>query len=357
MIDVGQLAGVSQATVSLVLNNVPNARVSAKTRQRVLQAADELDYRKERRRPVQENRTRVIGLLLDEVSTTPFAMPFIEGARDEAALQDVVIAVFCTRSDPVLETAAIDMLMAQNAIGIIYASLVTRVITLPEHLEDRPVVMLNCYERKRRHTAVIPGDVAGGHTATEALLKAGHRRIAHLKGEDWIEATRDREKGYRQALTTWDVPVDEQLVMAGGWTVDGGRELTLKLLDLPNPPTGIFCFNDRMAIGAQQAAHERGLSVPDDLSIVGFDDEELSRYTVPPLSTVVLPHDEMARCAVTYLLDNYDSLGASQQGRLIKIECPYVERQSVAKHDDGDLGPGLGRRFASADATSLRRRV
>ena len=216
MIEVGQRAGVSQATVSLVINNVSNARVSAKTRQRVLQAADELNYRKGRQHLVSENRTRVIGLLLDEVTATPFAMPFIEGARDEAALQDVVIAAFCTRSDTVLEAAAIDMLVAQNAIGIIYASLITRVITLPEQLEGHSVVLLNCYERKCRHTAVVPGDVAGGYTATEALLKAGHRRIAYLKGEDWIEATRDREKGYRQALTTWDVPVDEQLMMAGG---------------------------------------------------------------------------------------------------------------------------------------------
>ncbi len=330
MIDIGARAGVSQATVSLVLNQVPDARVSAATRERVFAAADELGYRKGPRHPVPADRTKVIGLLLDEVTTTPFAMPFIEGSRDEAALQDVVIATFCTRSDPALEAAALDMLKAQNAIGVIYASLVTRVVTLPEAVRPLPVVLLNCYERKNRYPAVIPGDVAGGHAATDALLRAGHRRIAHLKGEDWIDAAREREKGFRQALTTWDVPVDDSLIVTGGWTVDGGRQLTRKLLDLPDPPTGVFCFNDRMAMGAYEAVRERGLKVPDDLSVVGFDDEDLASYIRPPLSTVVLPHDEMGRWAVSDLLEHFETNTPARRAQTIKMECSYIERGSIA---------------------------
>jgi LacI family transcriptional regulator len=330
MIDIGQHAGVSQATVSLVLNGVEHARISAATRQRVLEAAEALGYRKGPRHAVPQDRTRVIGLLIDEVTTTPFAAAFIEGARDEAALQDVVVATFCTRSDPALEDAALDMLLKHNIIGVLYASLITRPVSVPERLKDVPTVLLNCYEPKQQHISVVPGDVAGGQAATEALLKAGHRRIAHIAGENWLDAANDREKGFRQALATWDAAVDPDLVVTGAWTVPGGRELTNRLLDLPNPPTAIFCFNDRMAMGAYEAVKSRGLSVPEDVSIVGFDDEELSSYAVPPLTTIVLPHDEMARWAVGALLDRNEDVAKVRGGRKVKIECPLVSRGSIA---------------------------
>ena len=147
MVDVAELAGVSQATVSLVLNGVPNARVSKATRRRVIEAAESLSYRRGKAHPVPEGRKRVIGLMLDEVSTTPFAAPFIEGARDEAALQEVTVATFCTRSEPALEQAAIDLLVSQKAIGIIYASLITRQDIVPEAISELPMELLNCYER------------------------------------------------------------------------------------------------------------------------------------------------------------------------------------------------------------------
>lgn len=330
MVDVAQRAGVSQATVSLVLNGVANTRVAEATRARVVQAAELLGYRKGPKHHVPEDRTRVIGLIIDEVTTTPFAAQFLEGARDEAALQDVVIATFCTRSDPAIEAIALDMLLRNNVIGVLYTSLITRQVMVPERLRDVPTVLVNCYEKKRRFPAVVPGDVAGGYAATDALLRAGHRRIAHLKGEDWIDAARERERGYRQALTTWDVPINPDLILVGGWTVDGGRALTLRLLDMPEPPTAIFCFNDRMAMGAYDAIRSRGLTVPGDISIVGFDDEDLASYLMPPLSTVLLPHDEMARWAVGELLDHSDDAPSSRRLQKIKIECPLVERGSIA---------------------------
>ncbi|WP_423066820.1 LacI family DNA-binding transcriptional regulator [Devosia sp. CN2-171] len=326
MIDIGERAGVSQATVSLVLNRVANARVAEATRLRVLEAAEALGYRKGPQHHVPENKIRVIGLLIDEVTTTPFATPFIEGAREEAALQDVVVATFSTRGDPKLEALALDMLLQHQIIGVLYTSLITRPAEPPERLRDVPTVMVNCYDEKRAYPAVLPGDVTGAYAATEALLKAGHRRIAHLAGENWIEAAQDREKGYRQALASWDVPVDESLIMRGGWTIHGGRELTQQLLDQPNPPTAIFAFNDRMAVGAYDALRNRGLRVPDDMSIVGFDDEDTSVYLEPPLTTVLLPHEEMARWAVGALLD--EQLPAASPRR-IKIECPLIERGSV----------------------------
>ena len=116
----------------------------------------------------------------------------------------------------------------------------------------------------------------------------------------------------------------------GGWTVNGGRELTLKLLDRKDPPTAIFCFNDRMAVGAYDAIKSRGLRVPEDISVVGFDDEDLASCMVPPLSTVLLPHDEMARWAVGVLLDHNEGISSHRTTQKIKLECPFVERGSIA---------------------------
>ncbi len=330
MREVGELAGVSQATVSLVLNGVPNARVSKATRRRVLDAAETLGYRRGKSHPVPEGRKRVIGLFIDEVTTTPFAAQFIEGARDEAALQDVSVATFCTRSDPALEQAAIDLLVSQKTIGLIYTSLITRQVVVPEMFSALPLVLLNCYERKLRYPTVVPGDIVGGYVATEALLKAGHRRIAHLAGESFIEASVDREKGFRQAMADWKVPVDESLVSLGGWTMRHGRERALALLSRPDRPSAVFCFNDRMAIGCYEAARSLGLQIPKDVSIMGFDDEDLSAFLDPGLSTMVLPHDEMARWAVGQLLDGYASADQDERLQKIKIECEFIERASIA---------------------------
>ncbi|HWV22227.1 MAG TPA: LacI family DNA-binding transcriptional regulator [Devosia sp.] len=331
MHEVAELAGVSQATVSLVLNGVPNARVSKTTRRRVQEAAEQLGYRRGKAHPVPAGRQRVIGLFIDEVSTTPFAAQFLEGARDEAALQDVTVATFCTGNNPALEQAGLDMLVAQNAIGAIYATLMTREVIVPNAFSALPLVLLNCYEKRLRHPSAVPGDIVGGYAATSALIKAGHTRIAHLAGEHHTaEAAIDREKGFRQAMEKAGVPVDETLVTLGGWSIRAGRERALALLSRPDRPSAIFCFNDRMAIGCYEAARILGLKIPQDLSIVGFDNEDISASMDPPLSTMVLPHDEMARWAVGQLLDGFDNLDADEGMQKLKIECELVERNSIA---------------------------
>lgn len=193
-----------------------------------------------------------------------------------------------------------------------------------------PTVLLNCHTRKDGLTSFVPADFAGAYAATETLLKAGHRRIAHVAGETWMEAGKDRDEGYRQALTNWDVPIDLDIIRRGDTSMQGGRQAAHQLLDLPQPPTAIFCFTDRMALGVYDAIHGRGLRIPEDISVIGFDNEEdLAAKLDPPLSTVVLPHDEMARRAVHALLELVEN-AAPPPPRLNKIECPLILRDSVA---------------------------
>ena len=327
MSDIADRTGVSQATVSLVLNHAQGTRISAVTRNRVLAAALELGYQK----LAQPHDTgRVIGLLINELTTSQHVAGLLEGVRDEAAANDCLVTVISTQGTPEVEGEALDYLMARPLIGIIYATLLTQAVKPPDKLRDVPTVLLNCHAVKDHYTSVVPGDVSGGFTATSALIDAGHSRIAMINGEDWIEASRDRLKGYRQALTTHDIPIDAKLILSGGWTLASGREQTHKLLDLHSPPTAIFCYCDRMALGAYEAVLSRGLKIPEDISIVGFDDEIFAADMAPPLTTIVLPHDAMARWAVSRLLESSNSPTASQKHRKMKMECELVMRGSVA---------------------------
>jgi LacI family transcriptional regulator len=160
------------------------------------------------------------------------------------------------------------------------------------------------------------------------LIENGHSRIGFINGEHWIEAAAERLKGYRQALSTADIPFDPVLVRAGDWQVAAGYAHALSLLDLPQRPTALFCANDLMAIGALDAARERNLLVPRDLSVVGYDDQDIARYTHPPLTTVLLPNYEMGRWAADSLIAQCRANLTSRA--IIKMECPLVPRDSVA---------------------------
>ena len=324
MNDIALGAGVSQATVSLVLNEVANARVSASTRRRVKELAASLGYTL-KRGALTRGGTRVIALLIDDVTSTPFAAQLIEGARAEAALQGCIVAVICTGSDPETESAALQMLGQAGLVGVLYATLLTRSVVAPDLLHQVPSILLNCHDKSHSFVSVVPSDVAAGFAATTALIAAGHRRIAHLPGEDWGEAARDRLLGYRRALAAHDIAYDPALVTGPAWTIASGRDMTQHLLDQPDPPTAIFCFNDRVAIGCYDALERRGLSVPRDMSVVGFDNDDLAANLQPPLSTMVLPHDEMARWAVAQVLNPDKSAP-----RRFKVECEFLPRGSIA---------------------------
>jgi LacI family transcriptional regulator len=211
---------------------------------------------------------------------------------------------------------------------VIYSTIFTRAVTVPDALSDTPTVLLNCHTRDRGRASVVPSELLGGYTATMHLIENGHSRIGFINGEHWIEAAAERLKGYRQALSTADIPFDPVLVRAGDWQVAAGYEHALSLLDLPQRPTALFCANDLMAIGALDAARERNLLVPRDLSVVGYDDQDIARYTHPPLTTVLLPNYEMGRWAADSLIAQVRANHSSKA--IIKMECPLVARDSVA---------------------------
>ncbi len=368
MTDVAQAAGVSQSTVSMVLNAMIGARLSPATRTRVLAAATTLGYRLPRREATPAPAVALagtaatpglqrplIGYLVDEISTSPHPVVSVDGARDAAWDHGCLLQIAVTRSNPEQEAAAIAALRAHPALlGIVYSTIFTRATTLPEALRGVPTVLLNCHDANAGAPAIVPGEVAGGHAATEHLIAAGHRRIGYVNGEPWMEAAQDRFKGYRRALATADLPFDAALVRDGDWMSGTGYEATLSLMAQPRPPTAIFCANDLMALGALEALQQLGKRVPEDVALIGYDDQEISRHTHPPLTTMLLPNYEMGRAAVEALLALVAQPGgpvdatARSRRAMLKIDCPLVERDSVRRQAGLAAAPA-----ASAAAVTL----
>jgi len=331
MTDVAAAAGVSQTTVSLVLNNSLGARLSAATRQRVREAARALGYALPARaagRPEQAAAgATAIAFVSDEISTDPWCALQLDAVREKAWEHGLTVMAGVTRSDPDLEAATLDRVLAQPVAGLIYASILTRQIRPLPQLFRTPTVLLNCRLGNHGLTSVVPGDLVGGYVATMHLIRAGHRRIGHIAGQSWTDPSRDRLKGYRRALAEHDIPFDPTLVQPGNWEPPTGHAGAMALMDLPDPPTAIFAASDMMAMGVYDALRERGLRIPDDVSVMGYDDREIAQFMRPALTTVVLPHYEMGLQAAEALIDGpWRAEGRQPQ---IKVECTLVPRASV----------------------------
>ena len=219
MSDVARECGVSQATVSLVLNGVAGVRVADQTRLRVIEAAERLGYRRSSRVRADARDPGAIGMVIDELMASPFAAPIMEGAREAAWEHQCVVEVISTRNNAPLEQAAIESLMSRPIAGIIYATLFTREVTPPSIPADTPLVLLNCYDAERTCTSAVPDDRTAAHALTRAMINAGHRRIAHMAGEAFLDAGRDRAAGYRDALEEAGLPFDPELVTTHGSAV------------------------------------------------------------------------------------------------------------------------------------------
>lgn len=346
MTGIAAACGVSQATVSLVLNNAPGTRISAATREAVIAKARELGYSRAGRTL---ERRPLVAMLINDVTCSPHVAGLIEGVSDAANELGLLVSVMPTFGDEAAEEAVLGQLAAMGARGAIYARLITQEVAPPARLLDWPAVLLNCYAPRDPIPSVIPGDLSAGLTATLAMLDAGHRRVAFIGGEDSIEASRERLKGYRRAMAMRDVPADPALVVKGGWTIAGGYAAFRRLWQLPDRPTAVFCFCDRTAVGVYNAAGELGLRVPQDLSVMGFDNEAFTADMLPPLSTMELPHADMARQAVEELHRMIMVPGSRPRHARMKFDCPLIARRSVAP--PGGVSAGVAGKPQEAMAT------
>jgi LacI family transcriptional regulator len=328
LIDVARLADVSRTTVSLVIKGHPD--IPAETKERVIAAISELGYRPNpATQSLSTQRSGIFGFVSDEIVTTPYAGKIFEGAQDTAWKEGKILLLANTKNDPQLQAAALDMMMERQVDGIIYATFYHRPVSPPDLLWEIPSVLLDCFVPDRSLPSVVPDEVAAAHKATSVLLEKGHKGVGFLNNQDPIPATSARLQGYLAALADHGIPFDPALVTSDSSDSDGGFRSAQTVMQLPDRPTALFCFNDRMAMGAYYALRQINLSIPGDVAVMGFDNQEtIAAHLKPGLSTMELPHYEMGKWAFNYLLEHIDHEGDIHPIQHT-IECPYIERDSV----------------------------
>ncbi len=330
--DIARLAGVSRSTVSRVVNNHPNVR--PEVRERVWQVIHQVGYQPHAAaRSLATNRTNVIGLVIPEAVSTLFTDPFfsllIRGITDGCYARNyhLMLALFST---PAQEEDLYNRLLRSRYLdGVILAStrlddpLVGRLLA-----DGIPFVSIGRHPDPRV-SYVDVDNVAGARMAVDHLVRLGHTRIGTVTGPLNMSAGRDRLEGYKQALQAHHIPVDEDLIVEGDFTEGGGMASMARLLGLNPRPTAVFVASDTMAMGALRAVRQAGLRVPQDISLIGYDDVPQASFLDPPLSTVRQPIQQLGETAAHVLVDLI-AHGQEHAQRLVLMP-ELVLRQTTAR--------------------------
>ncbi len=335
--DVAKAAGVSVTTVSHAMSG--QGQVSAETRAKVLRVAAELDYAPNRiASALRRQRSGIIGLVSDEIATTPFAGRIVLGAQFAASERGMILMVVNSNNDLRVERTQIQALLAHQVDAVIYAKMYHQQIELPDALQQIPTVIVNAFDPSSIAPSVVPDEEAIAEIAVERLLREGHREIVHFTIAEDTPAMRGRLAGYRRALERAGVPFDERRIIRvsverGAAATGLARVAFASHLEQGGRPTAVFCFNDQFAMGVYQAAGLFDLQIPGDLSVVGVDNLEIIASNLAPgLTTIALPHYEMGRWAVDTVTDLLQK-GSRPAVQLdpTRMICDLIERESITR--------------------------
>jgi LacI family transcriptional regulator len=304
--DVAKRAGVSIGTVSRVLNQ--RDRVHPATRRRVWEAVKELDYQRNAlASSLVTQRTRMIGMVVPMVND-PFFFEMVRGVEDAAYAHDYTL-IIASHPRSAREHRYLDMFKRGYVDAmVLVASAEIRETEIARAIDQGISVVLVQQELTGIPSFVVD-NYGGARTLVEHLLQIGHRRIAYITGSDYTSDNAERLRGLRDVLHEHGLTLPDAYIVPGDYHPGSGYEAMKSLLDLPEPPEAVFAANDQMAADAIQVACEHGLSVPEDIAVVGFDDISLARYTNPPLTTVAQPAYELGYQAAAYALDQIGNAG------------------------------------------------
>lgn len=326
MKDIARATGLSESTVSRALNNHPHIKQT--TRERVQKAAKELDYRPNAlARGLARSRTQVIGLVIGRISNLFFG-EVVRGIEEVVNLHGYSLILCITGMDPRKELHYIDVLRQQKVDGIIFMS-----GFFPLDLQKAivhsgiPTIAISRLVLQEEILSVRIDDFKESKAATDYLLSLGHQRVGLISGplQDPVAGI-SRLEGYKKALAENGIPFEPPLVQEGDFRLNGGYEGMLRLLTLRQRPTAIFATNDEMAIGAIKACREKGLQVPNDLAIVGFDDTPFATMSEPLLTTIAQPIYQLGATAAQLLIQFMEE-GSVPEKRVI-LPCQLKIRES-----------------------------
>jgi len=334
ILDVAEHAGVSPTTVSHVINDT--RYVSKETRARVLEAIDALNYRPNiLARSLRRRKTHTLGILIPD-NANPFFAEMARGIEDTVFDEGYTVLLGNSDGDPEKELRYLDLFINKQVDGVVLVAAAMKSEKSVEVLSAPSVaaVIVDREIESERMDMVLADNLGGGYVATQHLLDLGHRRIGCITGPSQVTPSAQRVTGYHQALEEAGVPVDPALVVPGDFRNVSGFRAAKALLSLPHPPTAIFACNDMMALGVLGAANEKGLQIPRDLSLVGFDDILLDKLVVPRLTTICQPAYEMGSRAADLLLERLKTPERPVQH--LVLETYLVQRDSTAPPHDMD---------------------
>jgi DNA-binding LacI/PurR family transcriptional regulator len=324
--DIARAASVSHSTVSRALRDSP--LVNRETAEKVKRIAAASGYRASAvARSLATSRTQTIGVVVTTIAD-PFVAEVVSGIEETA--NDYGYSVFLANSnaEPEREIKVVRSFGERRVDGIVVTSSRVGALYVPMLTELRvPIVLINNQHPGKFVHSVMIANVEASREATTHLIRLGHRRIAYLGDQFGHQSDMERFAGYRQALEQVDLPFLPELVAHGDGRPEGSFQAMEKLLALPDPPTGVFCYNDMSALGALRRLRTAGLRVPEDLSLVGFDDLFVAQYTEPPLTTVRQPKRRMGRLAMETLLN---LLSGSPAEENVKVPGELIVRESTA---------------------------
>jgi len=330
MQDVARRAKVSTATVSRVLSNPDTVREA--TRRKVMAAVEALDYRIDARaRSLRKETPQVVVVIVNDLDN-PFIIELIHGIEDAAQALGLSVLLGDSQRNPAREREYAELVTARQAQGIIQLSSRRLFDDRGRELSIPVVNALDCVENAPYPTVQIDNRRAA-REATNHLIELGHRCIGAVTGPAVSTQSADRLEGFREALASAGLTSKAQLQQPGDYTAASGAQAAAKLCDLEPDMTAIFCFNDAMALGAVNTLVCRGLSVPQDMSVVGFDDVSLAQYFNPPLTTVRQPAIELGRTALDIL--SRIMTGEQVSRRRIYLDHALVVRHSTAPPPEG----------------------
>jgi DNA-binding LacI/PurR family transcriptional regulator len=328
---IAEEVGVSRTTVSLILNDVPGVRVSPETRRRILEVARRLNYYPDAAaRTLVSGRTQTIGFILCQSPDCIFAdafLPEVLRGVGEAVQESGFRALIHSVGDVTSPEAYASLVREKHIDGIILSGpRCDDQELLRLKVEGFPIVLLG-----QLPDSGIPfvdvDNVGAAKQAVEHLIGLEHQRIGMITNAPLeYTAAYDRLAGYRQVLEKADIPFDEEMVRYGDFREESGRTAMEQLLDLPKPPTAVFVASDLVAFGALMVVKERGLRIPTDIALVGFDDVQLAHYVDPPLTTMQLPAYELGYRAAALLTQLIGGDAVEEQKILLQTEL--VVRQS-----------------------------
>lgn len=324
--DIARAAKVSHSTVSRALRDSP--LVNAETAERIKKIARDSNFRVSAlARGLATGRTNSIGVVVTTLAD-PFIAEVATGIQEAANIRSYSIILANASGDPEREMKVVQSFEERRVDGIVVLSSRVGSVYVPVLAEMKiPIVLINSLHPGDFAQSVMIDNVGASHAATRFLIQLGHKRIGYIGDRFGAQANAGRHKGYRQAIENYGLVYRTELVVDGDASPEGGVHAMEQLLTLNDPPTAVFCFNDMTAIGALNAASHHGLRAPEDISVVGFDDLMIASYTLPPLTTIRQPKQEMGRMATEILL-NLLSGSMTETSRILKGDL--IVRESTA---------------------------